>query len=326
MIKENNNYLAPIILFAYNRPWHVEQTLLSLTKNELAKDSIIYIFVDGCKLNANCEQIKKQTQVIDIINEYKSNFKESYIEISPQNRGLANSIIYGVSKVINQWNKVIVVEDDIVTGKYFLTFMNEALNRYINDKQVWHITGWHIPIETDKVEECFFYPVMDCWGWATWANRWKYFEKCPEKLINEFTKEKIKEFNVNGLCPSKWNQIIGNYNRRVCTWAIFWYVTIFLQGGLCLAPCSSLVKNIGMDNSGVHGKKNRNLIIKRSIDNKIKLFPAKIEENNDEYELIKKEYKKQFIWQRIYFFIRTHRPLSYLYKIYEYIYYDLWLR
>ena len=93
---------------------------------------------------------------------------------------------------------------------------------------------------------------MNCsGGWATWADRWKYFERNPEKLIEEFSKEDIYHFNLEGAYDF-WNQVQQNIDGKLFTWAIFWYATIFKNDGLCLNPVHSLVQNIGHDGSGCH--------------------------------------------------------------------------
>ena len=41
--------LAPVVLFVYTRPWHTRQTIESLLKNEIARDTELFIFSDGPK-------------------------------------------------------------------------------------------------------------------------------------------------------------------------------------------------------------------------------------------------------------------------------------
>jgi len=79
--------------------------------------------------------------------------------------------------LLNEYGKIIVLEDDLLTSPYFLKFMNEALEYYKNEKKVWHISGWNYPINNEGLDDVFFWRTMNCWGWATWADRWQYFEK-----------------------------------------------------------------------------------------------------------------------------------------------------
>lgn len=293
------NY-APIIVFLYNRPDKAEKTLNTLKNNTLASESDIHIFIDGAKNDEVKIEVDKTKKVAYSV----TSFKNIKIYESDKNKGLADSIISGVTKIINEYGTAIVIEDDIVTGKHFLEYMNTALEKYKNEKKVWHITGWHNPTKKINSTDCFFYPLMDCWSWATWNDRWQYFEKNPKKLVNSFNADQIRAFNVDGLVPNKWNQVLGNLNGKNNTWAIFWYATILKNHGLCLAPSNSLVRNIGCDNTGVHSKKSENYAINTSIDNKIINFPKKFSINDFEYNLLKTDYKKRFRFDRIKQFIK----------------------
>lgn len=286
------NYMsfAPIILFVYNRPEHTLKTLEALQNNNLAEHSKLFIFCDGPKDNATSSQKQKIAETRAVIRKQKWCKTVTIIE-SECNKGLAASIIEGVTRIINQYGTAIILEDDIVTGKYFLQFMNDSLQRYENEKSVWHITGWMKPIQTKKINSAFFWPVMDCWGWATWADRWQYFKKDIDFYMRFFSKKLIHKFNANGT-EDFFNQILLNYEKKIDTWAIFWYASIFVHNGLCLSPFYSLVKNIGLDNSGVHcGISSANEIV-HSLDHRILQFPDCIKTDKKQYKKIRYFYYK----------------------------------
>ena len=243
----NNKTTAPIVLFVYNRPWHTKQTIEALQKNELAKESELFIYSDAPKN----DQAREAVDQVRIYLKTIEGFKSITIIERETNWGLAKSIIDGVSTVVNQYGKVIVLEDDLVTSPYFLKFMNDVLEFYKDEKKVWHVSGWNYPIEDDNGQDVFLWRVMNCWGWATWADRWQYYEKDVNKLIKEFSKEDIYRFNVDGT-ENFWAQVQANQKGTIDTWAIFWYATIFKHNGLCLNPIRSYVHNIGFDGSGVH--------------------------------------------------------------------------
>jgi len=281
------NKNAPIVLFVYNRLDHTQQTIEALQKNELAEESELFIYSDAAqdeKIKQSVDEVRKYIKTVD-------GFKKVTIIEREKNWGLANSIIDGVTKIVNEYGKIIVLEDDLVTSPYFLKFMNEALEFYKDEKKVWHISGWNYPIEIDGEEDVFFWRVMNCWGWATWADRWQYFEKDIEKLIKTFSKDDIKRFNLDGY-ENFWSQVIANQEGKINTWAIFWYATIFKQNGLCLNPVQTFVENIGHDGSGVHcGESN---VYKTDISYKNKIeFSLDLKENKSEVDLIKKFYQSQ---------------------------------
>lgn len=239
--------LAPIVLFAFNRPEHTARTLGALSKNELARESDLFVYLDGPRNPDDSELIERVYRVIASI----KGFKSIVINRKTANAGLASNIIKGVSDVISRHGRVIVIEDDMVTSPKFLKYMNDALEYYSNNKKVWHVSGFTEYIGVDRPNDSFLWRVMHCWGWATWADRWLHFEKKPQELVGTFTPEMIKQFNLDGY-QNFWAQVVLNANGKINTWAIFWYATIFKNNGLCLSPFNSYVQNIGLDGSGVH--------------------------------------------------------------------------
>ncbi len=274
---------APIVLFVYNRSWHTKRTIEALQKNELAGESELYIYSDAPK---NKEDEKRVREVRSYIHKIDG-FKKVTIIEREKNLGLAGSIIDGVTKVVNEYGKVIVLEDDLVTSPYFLRFMNDALEYYEDEKRVWHISGWNYPIKikTEETNRVFLWRVMNCWGWATWADRWQFFEKDTEKLMREFSNEAIRKFNLDGV-ENFWEQVVLNKEGKIDTWAIYWYATIFKQQGLCLNPVRTFVDNIGFDGSGVHCSK------KSFVDNIQTEYSIQFTKNIEETEVYTKAIKK----------------------------------
>jgi putative methyltransferase (TIGR04325 family) len=242
---------APIALFVYNRPRHTLQTLKALAKNALAKDTILYVFADGAKTDATPQQLKKITETRDIIKK-QAWAKELHVFEKDTNAGLANSIIAGVSQVLQKHDTIIVLEDDILVSPYFLQYMNDGLEMYQHEKKVASIHGYNYPIENNQLPETFFVKGADCWGWATWVDRWTVFEQDAKKLMHALvTNNLINEFDIDGTYPYAamlQNQIDG----KVDSWAIRWYASAFLQNMYTLYPKKSLIYNIGIDDSGTH--------------------------------------------------------------------------
>lgn len=277
---------APIALFVYNRPWHTKQTVEALQKNELAKDSELFIYSDEAineDAQKNVDEVREYIDKID-------GFKKITVIKREKNWGLANSIIDGVTKIVNEYGKIIVLEDDLVTSPYFLKFMNEALEFYKDEKKVWHISGWNYPIKPEGEEDVFLWRTMNCWGWATWADRWKYYEKDVDKTINEFNNDDIKRFNLDG-AENFWSQVIANKDNKINTWAIFWYATIFKQNGLCLNPVQTFVENIGHDGSGIHCGAKKGYLDILNLKHNFNLT-SNLNESKQYTRLIKKNMKK----------------------------------
>ena len=241
-----NKSLAPIALFIYNRPWHTQQTVETLQKNELANESELFIYSDAAKNEQASESVNAVREYIKTIN----GFKEITIILRDKNWGLADSIIDGVTKIVNEYGRIIVLEDDLVTSPYFLKFMNEGLTMYENEDKVASIHGYIYPI--DNLPNTFFIKGADCWGWATWKRAWDIFESNGEKILDELKSrglEKGADFNNSyGLTQMLKDQIKGKNN----SWAVRWYMSAFLKDMLTLYPGKSYVQNIGDDDSGTH--------------------------------------------------------------------------
>ena len=238
---------SPIALFVYNRPTHTRQTIEALQKNALAMQSDLIIFSDAPKDETQVEAVDNVRQYIHQIN----GFKSIAIVERETNFGLAKSIIDGVTSIVNERGRIIVLEDDLVTSPHFLDYMNTALNVYQNEEKIMHISGYMFPIDNAGLPETFFLRTASCWGWATWDRAWRHFEKNPKKLLDENTEKIIHRFNMDG-SYNFWTQIEQNERGLINTWAVFWYASVFQRKGLCLHPAVSMVNNIGNDGTGIH--------------------------------------------------------------------------
>lgn len=295
--------LAPIVLFAYNRPAHTIQTLEALSNNDLAKESTLYIFCDGPKEDADAHALQKINETRQLVKS-KQWCKEVIVREKEKNQGLAGSVIAGVTEILNKHGKIIVLEDDIVTGKGFLAYMNEALNLYRDDENVISIHAYIYPIRKEGLGETFFLKGADCWGWATWSRGWALFKNDAEGLYRQITERNLQhEFDFNGAYP--YTQMLKQQiEKKVSSWAILWYASAFLKDKYTLYPSVSLVKNIGLDGSGTHGKNDSALSSYFTDYCKVERIPVK--QNNTALNRIRKVHMppKQKMYKRILGFTR----------------------
>lgn len=251
--------IAPIVLFAYNRPWHLAQTVEALRQNELADLSDLIIYSDGPKNSDDrlkVEEVRKYIRTIE-------GFKSIKIVEREKNYGLATSIISGVSETIDHYGRIIVLEDDLVTAPYFLRYLNEGLNYYEKEDRVISIVGYIYPVE--GLPETFFIRGTDCLGWATWKRGWDLFEADGEKLLSELKKHKLtKQFDYNGAYP--YTKMLGHQIQgKISSWAIRWHASGFVKGLLTLFPGRSLVMHIGGDGSGTNCQVTDHLDVQLSV-------------------------------------------------------------
>jgi hypothetical protein len=237
--------LAPIALFVYNRPQHTRQTVEALKQNELANQSDLFVFSDGPKSVSDKARVADVRKYIHRI----EGFRSLNITEHQANLGLAESIIAGVTEVVNKYARIIVLEDDLLTSPFFLRYMNDALELYENEEKVIGIQGYIFPA-SEKLPNTFFLRWTDCWGWGTWKHGWSLFEESGSKLLGELKRKGLeREFDIDGACRylrMLKDQIAG----RSSSWAIRWYASAFLSDRLNLFPRASLVQHIGSDGSG----------------------------------------------------------------------------
>ena len=242
-----NGSYAPLALFVYNRLEHTRRTVESLRANEYASESDLFIFADAGRDARDASEVAAVREFVRAI----GGFRSLTVFEREKNLGLAASIIGGVSEVLRKRDRVIVVEDDLVTSPFFLRYMNEALEYYEADDRVASIHGYVYPTQL-PLPETFFLRGADCWGWATWRRGWAVFNPDGRELLSGLRKaDAAREFDFDGAfqyTSMLQDQIRGANN----SWAIRWYASAFLKNKLTLYPGRSLVANIGTDASGTH--------------------------------------------------------------------------
>lgn len=246
------NKFAPVILFTYRRV--PKDTIESLLKNGLAKESELFIYSDGYKSDVDKNDVLEVREYLQTI----KNFKSITIIEARNNKGLANSIISGVTEVIDKYGKVIVLEDDLIVSNDFLEYMNDALKFYKDDNKIWSISGYgpKLPCLKDYDKDLYLSPRGSSWGWATWQDRWDSVDwavKDFKKL--KHNKQIRKEFEIGGNDMYKMLEL--QMLRKIDSWAIRWCFSQFIQDKYTVYPVKSKIVNNGFnDNKGTHNSGN----------------------------------------------------------------------
>ncbi len=307
------NSKIPIAIFVFDRPEILQETLDALSKNEGVENHPLIFFCDGPKEDSSEERLNNIRKVADLIEdiEWASDVKVFKKE---KNAGLANSIVAGVSQVLDEYDKIIVLEDDIKTSRYFLKYMRDALTLYEDNMDVASITGFNYPLEnleTDK--QTFFLRGTDCWGWATWKRGWELFESDGTILLDQLTKAKaIRHFDFLG--NYKFSKMLKKTIVKNHSWAVKWYASAYLANKLTLYPVKSLVQNIG--DKGTNVKQNNTKILGSDIaDSPVLKFETDAIESVEMHKRISEHFGKyynifyrgyNFLEQRIKKLIRSH--------------------
>ena len=254
---------APVVLFVYNRLDHTMNVIDSLKKNLYAKETDLYVFSDAAKNENNVDKVSAVREYIRST-EWKEYFRSVTVIEAEENKGLVKSIIGGVTDILKKYEKVIVVEDDLVLSPYFLNYMNGALDYYKDVPDVWSISGYSFPMKSLKnyPHDVFYSYRGSSWGWATWLDRWVKTDwevKNYEKMMQD--KKWQKRFNRGGadLTGMLGLQMEGKIN----SWAVRWVYTQSNLDMYTVYPKKSYILNDGCDgsgtNSGTHSELNTDI-------------------------------------------------------------------
>jgi hypothetical protein len=290
-----SNIYSPILLFTYKRLDTLKKTVASLAENELANQSELFIFSDGAKIPSDDIIV---AQVREFLKTVKG-FKKITIYESNRNKGLATSIIDGVTLILQSFDTVIVLEDDLGTTPNFLTFMNSCLDNFKAHRDAFSVSGYsfNLGISTDFQEDAYFLNRGWSWGWGTWKDRWENVDwdvKDYDLFKNDATAR--KRFSKGG---SDLNKMLDmQMNGQLDSWAIRWFYHQFKINGLTIYPVFSKVFNNGFDNLATHtnGSITRYLpLLDNEFKNEFK-FPEKV--------ILSQDYQHRFlskmgIWSRL---------------------------
>ena len=259
---------APVAMFVYNRADNTQKTLEHLLANDMAKETDLFVFSDGGKdeaswqaVNAVREYLRKAKSEIESSGALKS---MTIIE-RKENIYLERNITEGIAQIFESHDRIIVLEDDICTSPYFLRYMNQAFDTYRDVKKVMHVAGFTnldlpLPADDDTPHQpepsahspyggFYFTPHMSGWGWGTWRDRWQqHFVHYSTKgeALQGMTEEDMRAIQYGGVFPC-----LKSLDKSPIPWDICWELAIYKAGGLCLTPCHTMVRNIGLHN-GTH--------------------------------------------------------------------------
>lgn len=248
---------APIIIFAFNRLEPLKKTVASVMQNTEAADSDLFVFVDGARENKEGEREK-----VLAVQEYVKSItglKSINYFFSDKNKGLGPSIIAGVTNVINQYGRVIVLEDDLIVARGFLGFMNTMLEAYVEDKRIMQISGFSTKHYTPKnyLYDIYLNRRGESWSWATWADRWNAID-WEVKDYSQFLSDKKKQVAFNSIGSDLFGMLKGFMEGRNKSWAVRFCYTMFKNSCYAVSPIKSLVKNEGFNRNATNCKTSYN--------------------------------------------------------------------
>ena len=246
--------LAPVVVFAYNRPEHLRQTLTALAEADLAKDSRVRVYADGARNEAAREGVAAVRIVLDDP-VWRERFGAFEVVASDENKGLAKAIIGGVTEVVEQAGRVIVLEDDLIVSRDFLRFMNDALDFYQADQTVGSISGF-CPLQSPPdgyIPDVMRVPRNCSTGWATWADRWREVDWTAADAGRLYRDPAFrKRFNAAG--SDRLDRLRHQIAGKVSSWSIRFGLWQAASGRDTIFSSVNRLVNSGYDGSGVNTK------------------------------------------------------------------------
>ena len=279
---------APVVVFTFNRPSHLKRCVDSLLLNKESELTDFWFFVDGPR---NSVDKTKIDEIIQILNEYRNVINLRIIN-SEKNLGLAKSIITGLNTVFEKSARVIIIEDDLVASPYFLEYCNFGLDKYEIDQRIASLHGFSYGFNEPE-KNPYFLRGADCWGWATWKDRWQLFEADSNKLISQIRGNRLKrKFDLDGVYPY-FNMLIRQSRGEVNSWAIRWHASMFLANKLTLYPNQTLINNDGADGSGTHAGQSKSFNSKLA-DRPIDFLNIEVKESKRARRKLKRFLRKHY--------------------------------
>ncbi len=264
---------APIIIFVYNRADHFAQVYNALAACKEAKESELFIFSDGAKNDAGKDKVNEVRAAVAAIKD-SGDFKSVTVTESPINKGLAASVIAGVTDVINKYGKAIVVEDDCKVSPLFLSFMNKALDYYESNKKIGSIAGYTpmIDLPADYKNDVFAAYRSCSWTWATWKDRWEDVDWELKEMKDFYNSPKlISRLNSNG--SDRFMRLYRQTKGNGSSWSVRFGAHLVKNNLLTVYPRFSYNSNIGCDETGVHSKAEDNekmrVDLSKAIENSV---------------------------------------------------------
>lgn len=248
----------PVALFVYARPEHTRRTLAALRRNHGAAETDVVVFSDAPADSRQAEAVAAVRKVVRELVTAESGFRSCRLVARDSHLGLANSVIGGVSDVLQEREAVIVLEDDLVTVPHFLEFMNLGLRTYQDRPDILSVCGCHLPGFERKVPADYPWPV---WcskrhlshGWGTWAASWtEAWARVAAADLEDLERDADLRaaFDAGGCDLSA--ALLRWRREGLDLWAVRFSYAHFLAGAWSVVPRTGYVKNIGYDGSGAN--------------------------------------------------------------------------
>ena len=251
----------PVLLITYKRPKNTKKLINILLENKISN---IFIYNNGPIDDRDLEDCKNTK---DVVESYTKSYQNISALYKKKNTGLKYNIPEAIDWVFEKFDKVIILEDDCIPNNFFFLFCKQLLKKYENDLSIGQISGSNFinqrGYKRKNQDSYFFSKIINCWGWATWKNRWSNIHDIEMSNWPAIRKEKvIEKYFDNKKNSDYFNKIFNNNYPNNVIWDRAWFLTNIINKRLTIIPDKNLISNIGFDNkaSGPNPKKYNSLI------------------------------------------------------------------
>lgn len=249
--------MVPVLIVTYDRLEHLIKTITSLRNNIYADQTDLFIASDFQRSGSEANKVAAVRSYLKSID----GFKSVMVFERDKNFGAVENCLSALRVIFNKYDRVIILEDDIVTAPGFLKFINQAFEKYGANERVFSITGYCPPIEipSSYQYDAFFLGRMSAWGCGMTKDRHTSILEISRKEYDEFVaNKKLSRAFVQGGGEDMLVMLKNVAYGSLEAWDVRFMYTQFMKGQYTVYPTQSLVVNIGFDGTGIHcGKTER---------------------------------------------------------------------
>ncbi len=239
--------MVPVLIGTYTRLSHLRQTVDALKQNYLAAKTDLYIASDFPRDSSDAMAVEELRKYVDTINGFSS-VRKIYRD---RNFGVTRNFVDAAKSILETSNEIIIMEDDIVTGRGFLNFMNDALLFHRNNEDVLAVSGYLWPEFFFEGANSVLLPAYNTWGWGTWRDRYNNVEAF-HGLSKEVFQNRSFFFRVLLTNPNLLPMAQAFSRGRLRALDLEWNLNTIKSNGFSVFPPQSLVRNIGFDGTGLN--------------------------------------------------------------------------
>lgn len=240
----------PVVLLVFNRP---EPTARVLARIREARPARLFVVADGPRPDrpGDAEKCRQVRALIEAGVDWPCEVVRDYAD---GNLGCGPRIASGLTRVFEQVEEAIILEDDCLPDPSFFPYCAELLARYRDEPRVGMISGSHHQLAATRDGTSYYFcRYGNIWGWATWRRAWAKFDHAMSEWpawrdSAEFARF-FPEPRVRAFWRRIWDEAAANPRD---TWDYQWTFCYLRHGLLGALPRVALIENLGFGADATH--------------------------------------------------------------------------